>query len=257
MSDAQTTAKLQEALLRAYPLPEYATLFEVGDATGGRHSRWADAVSMACWPSRGLAIIGFEIKASRSDWLREKKNVAKSVPVQQYCDRWLLVTAPNVVADGELPDTWGHLELSGNKLITRREATQLDPVPLKREFVASLLRRAGQASQALINASMETTRAAALAQVQERVDREVERRTRKATEVIGAIEKFKAVTGIDLTCWTGHEADKHFKLFHDFINSRRHTDLERIADSYRKMSDQVLELHRALADFDFTVKDAT
>ncbi|PWZ83037.1 hypothetical protein, partial [Staphylococcus pseudintermedius] len=63
MSDRETTATLQHALVKAFPLPEYVTFFEVGDATGGRHSRWADAVSMSCWPSRGLHIYGFEIKA--------------------------------------------------------------------------------------------------------------------------------------------------------------------------------------------------
>lgn len=60
MTDRETTAKLQAAVMRSYPLPEYATFFEVADATGGRQSLWADAVSMSLWPSRGLTITGFE-----------------------------------------------------------------------------------------------------------------------------------------------------------------------------------------------------
>lgn len=47
MRDAEITAALQAALLKTFPLPEYATFFEVGDATGGRHSRWPDVLGVA------------------------------------------------------------------------------------------------------------------------------------------------------------------------------------------------------------------
>ena len=39
-----------------------------GFAGGGRY---ADAIAMNLWPSRGLAVHGFEIKISRGDWQRE------------------------------------------------------------------------------------------------------------------------------------------------------------------------------------------
>jgi hypothetical protein len=59
------------ALAKKYPAPEYATFFEVRDAAGFDSKRSADVITVATWPSRGLAIHGFEVKCSRSDWLRE------------------------------------------------------------------------------------------------------------------------------------------------------------------------------------------
>jgi hypothetical protein len=41
-----------------------------------RESR-ADAIARHLWPSQGLELIGFELKVSRSDWLREIKDPYK------------------------------------------------------------------------------------------------------------------------------------------------------------------------------------
>ena len=198
MSDRDTTAALQAALMKAYPLPEYATFFEVGDATGGRHSRWADAVSMACWPSRGLRIWGFELKASRSDWLREKKKPEKSCAVQRFCHHWVLVTAADVIQPGELPENWGHMVLKGGRLHVEKPAPALTPDALEPSFVASLLRRAGQTSQAMIDKQISEATAAARERVNEQVMAEVARRTSRNAEAIAAIEQFKTETGVDL-----------------------------------------------------------
>lgn len=61
------TAEIKAALRAKFCAPEWAIMFEVGDGTGASQSRWADAVAMNLWPSRGLQIHGFEIKAHRSD----------------------------------------------------------------------------------------------------------------------------------------------------------------------------------------------
>lgn len=198
MSDRDTTAALQAALMKAYPLPEYATFFEVGDATGGRHSRWADAVSMACWPSRGLRIWGFELKASRSDWLREKKKPEKSCAIQRFCHHWVLVTAQGVILPGELPETWGHLVLKGGKLCWEKQAPALTPDALEPSFVAALLRRSGQASSEMIAKHVDEATASARQQMKEQAAREVERRTSSNAAATIAIEQFKADTGVDL-----------------------------------------------------------
>lgn len=63
-----TAADIEAALARIYSQPEWAILFDVGNATGGRATRRADAVAMSLWPSRGLELYGFEIKVSRADW---------------------------------------------------------------------------------------------------------------------------------------------------------------------------------------------
>jgi hypothetical protein len=208
MGAADITAQLEAALLKAFPIPEYATFFEVGDATGGRHSRWADAVSMACWPSRGLVVTGFELKASRSDWLREKKSPTKSSAIQKYCDRWVLVTAPGVLLDGELPETWGHMELSGVRLVTKVKAPALSPEPLDRPFLAALLRRAGQASEALIASRVVDATEAARKRADERAEAEIKRRTEGRAEAAAAIEEFQTASGIRINSYEAGEIGK-------------------------------------------------
>lgn len=213
MSDAIITAALQSALLKTFPLPEYATFFEVGDATGGRHSRWADAVSMACWPSRGLRIYGFELKASRSDWLREKKKPEKSCAIQRYCDHWVLVTAEGVLLPGELPPTWGHLELAGGKLHWRSPAPPLEAAPLERPFLAALLRRAHQAGAELIAKQVQKATEEARTRAKEAVEYQVKDRLERNTQALQACERFKESTGVDLLNWNGHDAGKEFAVF--------------------------------------------
>jgi hypothetical protein len=131
------------AIASRCPSPEWATFFEVADSTGfGRH-RIADAVAMNTWRSRGMAVHGFEVKTDRGDWLRELKNPQKSAPVQRFCDRWhVVIDDPEIVRDGELPETWGLLVLKGRKLVQVKEAPKLEAEPLTRGFVAALLRAA-------------------------------------------------------------------------------------------------------------------
>jgi len=213
MSDALITGALQAALLKTFPLPEYATFFEVGDATGGRHSRWADAVSMACWPSRGLRIYGFELKASRGDWLREKKKPEKSVAIQQFCHHWVLVTAENVLQADELPPTWGHLELAGGKLHWRTPPPKLDPVPLEPMFVAALLRRAHQAGAGLIAQQVQEATDGARKQAREQAEYELRHRMTENTRALKACEQFKEATGVDLLDWRSRDVGKEFAAF--------------------------------------------
>lgn len=143
------TGALRAALREKFPLPEYALLFEVANATGAVAGRTADAIAMSCWPSRGLELIGFELKASRSDWTREKANPAKAEAICQYCDRWYLVIGDRkIVKPGELPPTWGLIAPRGEKLAIVTEAPKLQPAPVDRFFLAALLRNAASRSPA-------------------------------------------------------------------------------------------------------------
>jgi hypothetical protein len=133
-----------ETLLRAkYSGTEYALFFNVADGTGTGAGRWADAIAINLWPSRGLELEGFELKVSRGDWQRELKNPAKAEAVCRYCDRWSVVAADqSIVRDGELPPTWGLLVPRGTGLGVVVKAPKLSPCPLDRSFVAAIARRA-------------------------------------------------------------------------------------------------------------------
>lgn len=132
-------------LEKRFPAGEYALLAEVRDKAGHSASRAADGIAMSLWPSRGLEVIGIEIKSFRGDWLRELKNPAKAENIFQYCDRWYLVTAEeNVAKLEEIPAAWGWLACKGSRIITMKEAPKCDPKALDRHFVAAMLKRASQ-----------------------------------------------------------------------------------------------------------------
>lgn len=152
--DWELTARLNR-LLRVRHLGKdgangdaWAYFTEVRNQTGfGRGTtRSADAIAMSLWPSRGLALHGFEVKASRADWLREMREPGKSDDFIRYCDHWWLVTEPGIVEAGELPKTWGHLERRGSKLIQKTAAPELEPEQCSPLFLAGLLRSASRKS---------------------------------------------------------------------------------------------------------------
>jgi len=115
----------------------------VRSATGATYERYADAVAMNLYPSRGMGVLGFEIKVRRGDWLRELHTPDKSAPIQRYCDRWWIVAGDKaIVKKEEVPSTWGLMVASSNRLLIVKEAPKLEAQPLDRAFVASILRRA-------------------------------------------------------------------------------------------------------------------
>jgi hypothetical protein len=123
----------------------YAMLTEVGDGTGAKLSRWADAIVMSLWPSRGLELHGFEVKVSRSDWVKELQDPSKAEAVCKYCDRWWVVVGDEtIVKPGELPKTWGLLVPFGEGLKVAVSAPELAPIAFDRAFVAAIMRRATQ-----------------------------------------------------------------------------------------------------------------
>lgn len=166
---------------------------------------------MNLWPSRGLELHGFEIKVSRSDWLRELKDPAKAESIVTYCDRWwIAVGDAEIVKDGELPPTWGLLVPRGKGLIQKKEAPKLNAQPVDRCFLAGLLRRAmeqlvpedqfKEAKRAEYDRGFENGRASN--------ESRVTHAERDLAELNAAVEKFKEISGVTIDNWTiGNVAD--------------------------------------------------
>lgn len=161
-----TAADIRRAMLARWTAQEWAIMWEVTPATGAHaRQRYADAVMMSLWPSRGLEIHGVEIKVSRSDWKREARDPTKAEAVGAYCDRWWVHVAPKVIHDlSEVPPAWGVREFDGKAWRTVREAEKTAARALDRGFLASLLRRADgdrrneiqRAADAMISEQRET-----------------------------------------------------------------------------------------------------
>lgn len=154
-----TSADIKMALRKTFAAPGWQVFYEVGDDTGSRVRRHADAVAVGIWPSTGHGIYGFEIKVSRADWANEMKDPTKSWAIMQYCHRWGLVTPPGLVKADELPDNWGLMTFDGKSMRTVKQAPKLTPVPLTPGFVAAIVRRAGERDDAVIASAEERGRA--------------------------------------------------------------------------------------------------
>jgi hypothetical protein len=196
------TPDVKAALRARFIAPEWSLFFEVADATGSRQSRWADAVAMNLYPSRGLEIHGFEIKVSRSDWLRELKDPTKSAPVQRYCDRWWIICPDGVIKPGELPPTWGHYDVKPGGVIRQVVAApKLDAQVVTKEFMAALVRRAGAVDaeevSSMVRAEVERQRA----MDKDNIERQVKSRTSEADRSIEQLKEIVQFAGQDYKRW--------------------------------------------------------
>ncbi len=210
-----TSATIRAAMARQYGHPVWALLFEVGDATGARHTRFADAVAMSLWPSRGLELHGVEIKVSKYDWRRERDTPAKAETIAGYCDRWWLVTCPGVVDNiSEIPPAWGWLELAGNgdllksnaaALHQMKAADKLESKPIDRLFLAALLRRADRMDDAAAEAEILRRDADREVAFDKRVADAVENRTRHRDDAAKDVEAFEAASGIKIRDGWAHD----------------------------------------------------
>jgi hypothetical protein len=215
VSDRETTGALLKALRGRYCAPEWALFMEVQQGTGMMAGRSADCVAMNLYPSRGLRVHGVEVKASRGDWLRELRAPEKAEAVMQFCDHWWIATRPGVVMDGELPPTWGLLELHGAVLRQKKAAPTLKPKPMDRALIASMFRRACEkANRELAEAVAERIKVDA-AEVERRIEYGVKQRTRDLSSAADTIRRFEEASGLKLDEWKAGDIGKTVKALSD------------------------------------------
>jgi len=114
----------------------------------GFDCRTMDFAAVDTWESSmrdgSLTVHGVEVKVSRSDWLRELKDPAKSEQTMAWAThRWLAIPIRTLIAPGELPEGWGLLVMQGTyeqKLTANIQATPRNIGPLSPTATAALLR---------------------------------------------------------------------------------------------------------------------
>lgn len=216
-----TTDDVRVLLSKRFNPPAWALLEEVRNKTGyrGRTERYADAVAMSLYPSRGLYIHGIEIKVSRSDWMRELSDPTKSAPIQRYCDHWWVVVGDTSIVDlGELPPTWGLLvpDKRGTKLVTKVKAPQLSPIPLDRAFLASMLRRASEqvtrATQGKQNDHYQRGLSEGRLQAENQKGYREHRAQQTLERMIGNLKEFEDASGIKIGRYSGKEMGEAVRI---------------------------------------------
>jgi len=224
-----TAAEINRLLDQQHPNVEKSMIaFEVGDATGGNQRRWADAVSMEFWPSRGLEIVGYEVKISRSDWLNELKDPSKSQAVSRYCDRFYLVAPPGVLGIDELPKTWGYIEVTAHEygdqvtwgLRTKNKAPKRDVTPINRNFAASLircaLRKYGNKEMLQTIRQEEENKARAL--YKNHNQKELAIAQRRLSDLQDKVRDFERISGVSINSFRYHRAGEAIA----WLNNNRH-----------------------------------
>lgn len=197
---------LFDLLQKRYPEKEYVIMEEVSDKSGFDRSRSADYVVVGLWPSRGLPINGIELKSSRSDWLRELKDPEKAENIFQYCDYfWLLTTDESIAKTEEIPPTWGWMCVKGEKIITKKEAPNLTPVPLSKSFSICMLRRAADKSKYVRVDSIHDKITEAKQAGKNESKSTIENLEKKLTELQTAVREFQSESGVDLIHYRRYE----------------------------------------------------
>jgi hypothetical protein len=138
-----TADEIRKALDTRFTQPEWALFFEVGNGTGYTCNRHADAIAMNMYPSRGLSIVGFEIKVSRADLKKELDSPNKAESIAQFCNEWYLAVPEGLIHDEDIiPAGWGIMECKKDQTIRvkKRPLFRTDVIPVTKEFTAALLR---------------------------------------------------------------------------------------------------------------------
>jgi hypothetical protein len=212
------TASLAIALERKFPQEKnaYSILYEVSDSTGFGGGGYCDAFVMSTWPSRGLHLSGFEFKASRSDWLKEVADPAKSERFSRYCDYWwLAVTDESIVRldQNELPATWGLMALDarGSLRVIRDAPRNKTPEPIDRAFLAAMLRRVTEPVVAQVTLISYGEREAIRREAEEKAGRKENELREELSELCRKVTAFENASGCTIDnryAWRGVPPDR-------------------------------------------------
>ncbi len=236
-----------DRIVGKYPQPEWVVLNEVRDGTGfSARGREADAMAFGVWPSRGLQIIGFEIKSSRGDWLREMKDPAKAESIAQHCDQWFLVTCGGVAKLEEIPAAWGWYEANTKGLKLMKPATNLAPKEIGRSFLMSIVRNIskGYVPQGQVKKIVD-------AQVEVEVKRKREANAYRLEDLIKLekrVEEFKKASGIDLSSEWNFPAKETGDIVCAVLEWRLDRHVANVLDAAKKAG-EVLEVIQNLPAF--------
>lgn len=215
MSTATEKVDMHELLKARYNTAAWSFCFEVPDGTSHNKRRTIDAIAMGCWKSEGIHLNGFEIKHSRSDWLKELDQPEKQITWMPYLHRFWVVAVKGIVKLEELPAEWGLLENRGNGLKVSKQASLLTPQPIPHTLLAAIMRRIlnTSASEQEIQKAYEKGRAVERARVEETVQIRTKQCAQQLESLREDVKDFEAKSGVKITHWYGGDVGEKFKAF--------------------------------------------
>ena len=164
----------------------------VGNGAGHGNVGWSDAIAMSIWPSKGLRLYGFEVKASRADWARELNQPDKNAEWQACCDEWYVVAAKGVVALEELPAAWGLMIPSGADGLRIVSRSEHEPgARVTRDLVAAVFRAAASERASYLHETRKTVHA----EIEARMGRDLETARSERENMAGELRELKSALG--------------------------------------------------------------
>lgn len=234
-----SAVEVERSLRLKYPEKSFAFLAQLRNGTGYKKAqRYADAIVMSLWPSRGLHITGFEIKVHRSDWRNELKNGEKADAIAQHCHYWYIVAGDDkIVKLDELPPTWGlmvHQRAGKPPKIVKEAPINPNPTPIDYLFLASILRK--QAADAVpIDELNSSVYREGLTHGRDLQRKDNERETARRAELEKSIEEFEKTSGLKINAYNGHRLGTLVKKLELGLN------FEHKASSLRHAAEAALE----------------
>lgn len=89
-------------------------------------------------PPMHFPVIGFEVKVSRGDWLRELRDLSKSEAWKMYCTHFYVVAPKDVVKPEELPTGWGLIIAGPTGLRTKIKSPYTPALDMPAPIVAGI-----------------------------------------------------------------------------------------------------------------------
>ena len=131
-------------------------LEQVANGTGMDQSRWIDAAVFEMWPSKGLTRSAFEVKVSRSDFLRELQIPDKHKwCIDSFHEFWF-VAPKSVIQLEELPKGIGWMYPRGERLCIARHAMRNAKPVMNDELLAGFMRAAYKGIEAATKLTTQT-----------------------------------------------------------------------------------------------------
>lgn len=240
--------------LRGRVRARYATngcvvLEEVRNAGGFNASRAVDMLAMETWPSKGYVTRAFEIKVTRSDWLRERADPSKAEAFAAMVDEFWIVSPPGVALVEELPAGYGLFHSAGAQRLKlmRQAATRVGQrAPIDRALVAAMLVRSQDAKR--VERLIADARKEERAMIEPRIQHLVERRAGDATGLQASVAAFEARSGVRIGSYDGGRIGDAVRVVRDgklpqlareakFAHGRLAEVVEQLGEAARALSD--------------------
>ena len=235
-----------ELIRKRHPAASWVVMTEVGNATGYKVQRHADAVAFGIWPSHGLAIHGYELKVSRADVQKELKDPTKADAVGGYCDFWWLVISDLKIIDGlVIPESWGILHPKSQVLRVHRKAPKRKAKPFDRSFAAAMIRNVTKTwvPSSVHNALKEDMHQQVIAKAAEQRLDGSEDAKRELDRLKKRVAEFEEAAGFSIENYQAGRQGEAVRLLMDIRNSHGQVALERDI----RVLEQTISQHERIA----------